>query len=410
MEDQKEVVINVEHLFKRFKLPHERNSSIKSFFTTIGKKRQKSYEIQHALRDISFQVHKGDFFGIVGRNGSGKSTLLKLLAEIYQPTSGAVSVAGRLVPFIELGVGFNPELTGRENVYLSGALSGFSRQEMDAMYDDIVDFAELAPFMDQKLKNYSSGMQVRLAFSVATRAKADILLIDEVLAVGDADFQRKCFEYFKKLKRDKKTIIFVSHDMSAVREYCNKAILIDDSRIVFSGTSDQTAKEYTRLFLPEVYRVEKEEQNKKKRHDDTVNKWGAGGVDIQNLRVDRKIYSESNKEIVLTYDIVASDDFEDSIIPGFLIKDSQGQEICGTNSEVLSEGRQKITIKSGRMIKVKWTIPQVFNDGEHLIEPAILSSSTRETLQWWDEAISFRVRNDKSVPYPVALPITFEMK
>lgn len=410
MESQKEVVISVDHLFKRFKLPHERSSSIKSFFTTIGKKHKKSYEIQHALRDISFQVHKGDFFGIVGRNGSGKSTLLKLLAEIYQPTSGSVSVAGRLVPFIELGVGFNPELTGRENVYLSGALSGFSRKEMDAMYGDIVDFAELEPFMDQKLKNYSSGMQVRLAFSVATRAKADILLIDEVLAVGDADFQRKCFEYFKKLKRDKKTIIFVSHDMSAVREYCNKAILIDNSRIVFSGTSDQTAKEYTRLFLPEVYRVEKEKQNKKNRHDEVANKWGAGGVDIQNLQVDRKMYAQSHQQIVLTYDIVANDEFEDSIIPGFLIKDSQGEEICGTNSEVLSEGQQKIKIQPGQTIKVKWTIPQVFNEGQHFIEPAILSSSTRETLQWWDEALSFNVRNEKSVPYPVALPVTFEIE
>src|SRR3989338_923632 len=159
------IAIKVSHVSKSFHLPHESQNSIKGKLINFNKR---GYEVQEALKDISFEVHKGDFFGIVGRNGSGKSTLLKLLAEIYQPTSGAVSVAGRLVPFIELGVGFNHELTGRENVYLSGALSGFSRKEMDAMYDDIVDFAELAPFMDQKLKNYSSGMQVRLAFSVAT--------------------------------------------------------------------------------------------------------------------------------------------------------------------------------------------------------------------------------------------------
>src|SRR6185312_8467854 len=185
-------------------------------------------ETQHALKDISFEVKKGEFFGIVGRNGSGKSTMLKILAGIYQPTKGGVQKSGKLVPFIELGVGFNPELSGRENVFLNGALLGFSRKEIAAMYDEIVAFAELEKFMDQKLKNYSSGMQVRLAFSIAIRAKSDILLIDEVLAVGDASFQQKCFDYFYKLKQDKRTVVFVSHDMGAVERFCDRAVLIDN--------------------------------------------------------------------------------------------------------------------------------------------------------------------------------------
>ena len=222
------IAISVKNVSKNFKLPHQKTSSIKDVFVrplqALGGSR--AVEVQHALNDISFDIKEGEFFGIVGRNGSGKSTMLKILAEIYQPTSGEVSVKGRLVPFIELGVGFNPELTGRENVYLSGALNGVSEKEVDEMYGDIVEFAELENFMDQQLKNYSSGMQVRLAFSVATRAKADILLIDEVLAVGDADFQRKCFEYFKRLKKAKTTVVFVSHDMNAVREYCDRAVLI----------------------------------------------------------------------------------------------------------------------------------------------------------------------------------------
>lgn len=182
----------------------------------------KGYKEQQVLKDISFEVEKGDFFGIVGRNGSGKSTLLKIISQIYVPEKGKVSVNGTLVPFIELGVGFNPELTGRENIYLNGALLGFTRSEIDAMYDDIVEFAELEEFMDQKLKNYSSVMQVRLAFSIAIKAEGDILVLDEVLAVGDEAFQRKCFEYFASLKKQKKTVILVTHDMASVQRFCTK--------------------------------------------------------------------------------------------------------------------------------------------------------------------------------------------
>src|SRR5437868_42900 len=171
-----ELAIKVDHVSKTFKLPHQKQSSIKSIFLNFFRKR--AYEQQRALKDVSFEVKKGEFFGIVGRNGSGKSTLLKLLAGIYAPNSGNIQVNGKLTPFIELGVGFNPELTGRDNVYLNGALLGFNRKEMDKLYPEIVEFAELERFMDQKLKNYSSGMQVRLAFSVAIRTQSDILLID----------------------------------------------------------------------------------------------------------------------------------------------------------------------------------------------------------------------------------------
>lgn len=241
------IVISVEHVSKEFRLPHEMNNSLKSLIVHPFRKRS-TVERQKALKDISFQINEGDFFGILGRNGSGKSTLLKLLAGIYQPTSGEIKLSGKLVPFIELGVGFNPELTGRENVYLNGALLGFSKKEIDARYKDIVEFAELHDFMDQKLKNYSSGMQVRLAFSVATRAEADILLIDEVLAVGDAEFQRKCFDHFRTLKKRGVTVVFVTHDMNAVKEYCNKAILVEGGNVTHSGEAADVAKQYTKLF------------------------------------------------------------------------------------------------------------------------------------------------------------------
>jgi ABC-2 type transport system ATP-binding protein len=243
-----EPIIQVRNVHKDFMLPHLRQTTIKSKVLNAFR-RPASIEVQHVLDGISFDVQRGEFLGIVGRNGSGKSTLLKILASIYFPTTGSVAVHGRLVPFIELGVGFHPELTGRENVYLNGALMGFSKREVSAMYDDIVEFAELEQSMDQKLKNYSSGMQVRIAFSMATRANADILLVDEVLAVGDAAFQRKCFDHFRALKQAGTTIVFVTHNMNAVRDFCDRAILIEKGGIAAEGAADEVADKYLEMFV-----------------------------------------------------------------------------------------------------------------------------------------------------------------
>ena len=238
------IAVKVDHVSKFFKLPTEASQSLRT--TMVNRfKGIKGYKEQHVLKDISFEVEKGDFFGILGRNGSGKSTLLKIISQIYVPEHGSVTVNGKLVSFIELGVGFNPELTGRENVYLNGALLGFSREEIDEMYDDIVDFAELREFMNQKLKNYSSGMQVRLAFSVAIKAQGDVLILDEVLAVGDEAFQRKCNDYFIERKKSGKTTILVTHDMGAVKKYCNKAVLIEHGLVKAIGNPENVANQYS---------------------------------------------------------------------------------------------------------------------------------------------------------------------
>lgn len=242
MTDTENAVV-VKDLYKSFKLPNERSSGVKQHIVNFFR-RKKGYEVQQVLEDVSFEIKKGEFFGIVGRNGSGKSTLLKLLAGIYVPDKGLSQVNGSLTPFIELGVGFNPELTGRENVFLNGALLGFGKKEVEAMYDEIVDFAELERFMDQRLKNYSSGMQVRLAFSIAIRARSDILLIDEVLAVGDAAFQQKCFDYFDLLKREHRTIIFISHDMNSVKKYCDRSLYLKNGKVAKIGSSEEIAALY----------------------------------------------------------------------------------------------------------------------------------------------------------------------
>ncbi len=243
---KKSAIIKVTNLKKSFKLPTDKSWGLKQAILN-RLKGIKGYVKQDVLKGVSFEVKEGEFLGIVGRNGSGKSTLLKILSGIYVPDSGKIKVNGSLVPFIELGVGFNPELTGKENIYLNGAMLGFSNSEMDEMYDDIVKFAELEPFMHQKLKNYSSGMQVRLAFSIAIRARGDILILDEVLAVGDAAFQEKCNEYFRN-KKGNQTIILVTHDMENVRRFCDRAILLEDGKVIKDGKPDKIADAYLKLF------------------------------------------------------------------------------------------------------------------------------------------------------------------
>ena len=240
------IAISVKNLKKSFKLPTEKSFGLKqAMFNRL--RGVKGYKEHKVLKGLTFDIEKGEFIGIVGRNGSGKSTLLKILAGIYYPEAGEVMINGSLVPFIELGVGFNPELTGRENVYMNGALLGFSNAEMDKMYDDIWKFAELEEFQDQKLKNYSSGMQVRLAFSIAIRAKGDILLLDEVLAVGDAAFQQKCNDFFASL-HGKQTVILVTHSMENVRKFCDRCILINNGKIEDEGDPEKIADEYLSLF------------------------------------------------------------------------------------------------------------------------------------------------------------------
>lgn len=246
----KNVIIKVENVAKEFRLPHERVYSLKQAALSLHRRRFETFKV---LDGVSFEVKQGEFFGILGRNGSGKSTLLKLLAGIYAPSHGKIEVNGTLTPFIELGVGFNAELTGRENVFLNGAILGLTKKEIREKYDEIVAFAELERFMDQKLKNYSSGMQVRLAFAIAIQAHNSILLIDEVLAVGDESFQDKCLRVFSKIKKDgTKTVVFVSHDMASVQRFCDRAVVVHDGKLVYQGKPAEAVVEYRKLNFPEA--------------------------------------------------------------------------------------------------------------------------------------------------------------
>jgi ABC-type polysaccharide/polyol phosphate transport system ATPase subunit len=239
------VAIEVRDLKKAFRIPTQRVDSLKE--RVLHPLAQREYRELRALDGVSFEIHRGEFFGIVGRNGSGKSTLLKLLASIYRADSGTIRMAGRLAPFIELGVGFNPELTARENIVLNGVMMGLSPREIRRRIEAIIEFAELEEFADLKLKNYSSGMLVRLAFSVMMEADADVLLIDEVLAVGDAAFQQKCSDAFREMKAQGKTIILVTHEMATVEAYCHRAMLISEGQIQSIGDPAEVGQDYLRL-------------------------------------------------------------------------------------------------------------------------------------------------------------------
>jgi ABC-2 type transport system ATP-binding protein len=393
-----EVAIRVENVSKDFLLPHEKVNSVKGLFTGITQNSNRKKEKQHALKDISFEINKGEFFGIVGRNGSGKSTLLKILANIYQPTSGKVYTKGKLVPFIELGVGFNPELSGRENVYLNGAMLGFSEKEVDAMYDDIVSFAELKRFMDQKLKNYSSGMQVRLAFSMAVRAEADILLIDEVLAVGDADFQRKCYDYFKTLKKNKKTVVFVSHDMSAIKEFCDRGILVEKGELVSSGDSRAIADAYSDLFMEES---SEKDLNKLK----TNKRSGDGTVLIKQAELDKASYS--NKDSSLNMVITAeSHGVPSQLMIGFAVRNSQGLIINSSHTwdyEIVLP-----QLSPGESLTTRWHLPNIYEDGLYTIDVYSFGSN-HEVYDRIEDAISFRCKRRNRSGALITLPVDIEV-
>lgn len=387
-----DIVIKIDDVVKDFHLPHHKSDSIKTTIIQSFKKKDKGVDIYHALRGVSLEVKEGEFFGILGRNGSGKSTLLKILAKIYTPTSGSAHYKGKLIPFIELGVGFKPDLTGRENVYLNGALLGFSRKEIDKRYDQIVAFSELEEFMDQQLKNYSSGMKVRLAFSVATHAQADILLLDEVLAVGDAAFQRKCYDYFKALKKQKKTVIFVSHSMGLVREYCDKAVLIEDGKIAHEGDADAVADEYLKLFNPPDSANANTQQNR----------WGTGQVKIKKIKA-----TCEQREFTVKVVLESGDSEVGEVRFGFRVKDKDGNIVTGTNNLNAIDGEQ-ISFGKHEKKTLTFTAPNIFGNEEYTLAASIVSTDGITTYDFWDDIQKFRsIKADSYYPivYPARLTI-----
>ena len=367
-------IVEISKLTKSFKIPLEASSGVKQQLINILKGR-KGYRVFTPLKDISFTINEGDFFGIVGRNGSGKSTLLKTIAGIYTPNGGNVKVHGSLVPFIELGVGFNPELTGRENIFLNGALLGFSHEEMESMYSAIVEFAELEDFMEERLKNYSSGMQVRLAFSIAIRAHADILLLDEVLAVGDEAFQKKCYSYFDKLKREKRTVILVTHDMAAVERFCTKAVFIEDGHVKMIGKPYRIAAAYSR--------------SNSQNYDRTtgLNSDNEGTVPFKIVLrgTDGKEKTMYDFEETMTVDLSWQQKGVKHV--GVAIFRENGEYVYGPNT--YQEKTSAIKDQSAR-----YTVKLNLNEGRYFIKAGLMGANDTKVIAFIEEGPFFSVQRD----------------
>ena len=367
-------IVEISKLTKSFKIPLEASSGVKQQLINILKGR-KGYRVFTPLKDISFTINEGDFFGIVGRNGSGKSTLLKTIAGIYTPNGGNVKVHGSLVPFIELGVGFNPELTGRENIFLNGALLGFSHEEMESMYSAIVEFAELEDFMEERLKNYSSGMQVRLAFSIAIRAHADILLLDEVLAVGDEAFQKKCYSYFDKLKREKRTVILVTHDMAAVERFCTKAVFIEDGHVKMIGKPYRIAAAYSRS----------NSQNYDRTTGLNGDNEGAVPFKIVLRGTDGKEKTMYDFEETMTVDLSWQQKGVKHV--GVAIFRENGEYVYGPNT--YQEKTSAIKDQTAR-----YTVKLNLNEGRYFIKAGLMGANDTKVIAFIEEGPFFSVQRD----------------
>lgn len=376
----KDVAISAKNIGKTFREQLGSRSFKEAFVNAgrrlTGKREKRVHKGDYiVLKDINFEIKKGEFFGIAGRNGCGKSTLLKIIAGVYTPTKGAVMINGKLTPFIELGVGFNPELSGRDNVFLNAALLGFSRKQTEAMYDEIVDFAELKEFMDMKLKHYSSGMQVRLAFSVAIRAESDILLIDEVLAVGDEAFQRKCYDYFENLKRNKKTVVIVTHDMSAVERFCSRAMFIEDGKIVKIGDPHEVATAYS-ISNDESFAAGETQKATKKSSEI--------GIEILNSK-HRKINNFSCGDDMT---VVLSWKHKNVNYAGVSIVSQAGEYIFGQNTY-----NEKVPVTGKHQIS--YTVNLSIAEGKYYIVAGLFGRDDMERIDFEDKGPEFIVNRDK---------------
>lgn len=366
------VVVECENISKRFKLKQERYGLFRETLLKVFRSLASRPEEFWALKDINFSVNEGEILGLVGRNGSGKSTLLKLLASIILPTTGKITLRGRMEALIEVGAGLHPELTGRENIYLNGSIQGINRQRMKAYLDEIIEFSELGQFIDIPVKHYSSGMYMRLAFSINLSLNPDILLVDEVLAVGDAAFQQKCITWLKKLRDNNKTIIFVSHSADAIRTLCTKAILIENGQIHASGTPKEVLDLYhVSLHLPKQSQLEEFAVNGSKK------RYGVGRVRVETVEVlNGNGYAADSftvgEEMTVRLTFLCLEQVSDLIV-SLTIRTELGIEVYATNNE-----RQRIDLgkfNEGDLVEVCFRHTVTLGQNSYLLNVGVAQKS-----------------------------------
>jgi ABC-type polysaccharide/polyol phosphate transport system ATPase subunit len=356
--------VSIEGVSKTFRLPHQQYSTLKE--RALHPFRSTEYDELHAVKDISLEIAEGEFFGIVGRNGSGKSTLLKCIAGIYGVDDGRISIAGRLSPFIELGVGFNMDLTARDNVVINAIMLGISRREAKARFDEVIAFAELEEFVDLKLKNYSSGMLVRLAFATAIQVDAEILLIDEVLAVGDAAFQQKCFEEFFRLKREGKTIVFVSHDMYSVERFCHRAMLMERGEMVQIGDPREIGRAYHKLNFGQLPHEAPEISGSGTLIADAWFESAAG----------ERVTSASQEDTLrMCFEVRFAEDLIDPVFAATL-RTELGHTIIVARTD--QHGGTSGAFKAGETALARFAIPNWLTPSRYLLTPSVARAGTGE--------------------------------
>lgn len=381
-----DVVVQLESIFVRYRVPHERYATLKEH-TIRWLQRRVQYDDFLALRDVSLTVRRGEVVGIIGRNGAGKSTLLKVIGRVLRPTRGRVRVRGRVAPLLEFGAGFHPELTGRENIFLNGAILGFSRAEMQAKFDRIVDFAELREFIDAPLRTYSSGMIARLGFAVATDVEPDVLIVDEVLSVGDAAFQQKSAERMQSFRAKGTTILLVSHNLALVEAMCDRAIWLERGRIVAEGSASSVVRQYrgddTRA---EAQRLAESAG------PSLSQRWGTGVIEIVAVRLkngkgEATAIFETGDTLILEMDYVAHQAVPSPIF-GMAIHRQDGVHITGPNTAFAGltlptlEGRGTVT----------YTVPYLpLLEGLYHISVAVLNHNDTEMFDYHDRCYPFRV-------------------
>jgi ABC-type polysaccharide/polyol phosphate transport system ATPase subunit len=358
--------VSVAGVSKTFRLPHQQYSTLKE--RVLHPMRSTEYDELHAVKDISVEIGQGEFFGIVGRNGSGKSTLLKCIAGIYGVDQGQIAISGRLSPFIELGVGFNMDLTARDNVVINAIMLGLSRRQARARFDDVIAFAELEEFVDLKLKNYSSGMLVRLAFATAIQVDAEILLIDEVLAVGDAAFQQKCFEEFFRLKREGRTIVFVSHDMFSVERFCHRAMLMERGAMVQLGDPRTIARAYFKLNFGQLPHIVADET---RAGDGTAiaDAW------FEAANGERVTSASQDERISMCFEARLAEDLVDPVFAATL-RTEMGHTIIVARSD--QHGERSGSFRPGETVIARFDLPNWLTSSRYTLTPSLAREGTGE--------------------------------
>jgi ABC-2 type transport system ATP-binding protein len=383
------VALAVDGVWKTFRLPFDRPSTFKQ--RVLHPRRSRAATQLHALKDVSFEVRSGEFFGIIGRNGSGKSTLLMCLAGIYRPDRGKIRVANRVSPFIELGVGFNPELTARDNVVVNSALLGIPKAEALARFPEIIRFAELEQFVDLKLKNYSSGMQVRLGFAAAIQADADIYLVDEVLAVGDAPFQEKCFDVFRRFKREGRTVVYVTHDLGTVERFCDRALLLESGEVGAIGEPHEVVRTYRQ------HNLEAEQAEAHAGPQAGAKRWGDGAAEIVEVWLED---SGGNRQDLLpqgeTATYRARVRFNEAManpVFGVTIKAEGGEYLFTSNT--LFDELDTGTFRPGDEAIHSVRFEVWLGDGVYTLTPAVAYEDAQRFADWREEVATFAVRSDR---------------